>query len=72
VKEFPCPYLGVMVELTDELEQHISETHPDLVPAYLQQMADTLANPDQVQVSRRSGRRVYLYDGMIALKGVNM
>jgi len=54
MKEFPCPYLGVMVELTDEREQHISETHPDLVPAYLQQMADTLANPDQVQVSRRS------------------
>ncbi|MGK7904181.1 MAG: hypothetical protein AB4352_22780 [Hormoscilla sp.] len=60
-----------MVELTDEREQHIYETHPDLVPAYLQQMADTLANPEQVQVSRRSAR-VYLYDGMIALKGVNM
>ena len=48
-----CPYLFGDVELTQEREQHIRERHPDLLPAYRDQLGQTLADPDQV---RRSGR----------------
>jgi hypothetical protein len=50
---FPCPYLRGEVELTDERERHIAETHPDLLPAHRERIARTLADPDEV---RRSGR----------------
>ncbi|MBE9506832.1 MAG: hypothetical protein IMY86_02175 [Chloroflexi bacterium] len=48
---FPCPYLKGEVELTDEREAHIAHTHPDLLPEYLAQIEQTLANPDQVRRS---------------------
>jgi hypothetical protein len=41
--------------LTDQREQHIAEAHPDLLPGQLERIADTLANPDQVLRSVRSG-----------------
>jgi len=50
---FPCPYLNGEVELTDEREHHIAERHPDLLPAYRDRIADTLANPDEVRRSTR-------------------
>lgn len=50
---FSCPYLNDTVELTEEREQHITETHPGTLPIYQSQIALTLADPDQV---RRSGR----------------
>jgi hypothetical protein len=50
---FPCPYLRVQVELTDEREQHIAERHPDLLPEHRERIADTLADPDQVRRSMR-------------------
>lgn len=50
---FNCPYLGDDVELSDEREQHIAYRHPDLLPEYRQQIADTLADPDQVRRSTR-------------------
>jgi len=53
MKQFPCPYLEGDVELTDEREQHISATHPDLLPEYLPQLIKTLADPDQVRRSTR-------------------
>lgn len=53
MKQFPCSYLGGDVELTDEREQHITATHPDLLPQYLPQMIETLADPDQVRRSTR-------------------
>jgi hypothetical protein len=52
---FPCPYLGPDVELSDERERHISETHPELLPGHKDQIGDTLRDPDQVRRSRRFG-----------------
>jgi uncharacterized protein YuzE len=41
------------VELADERERHIAERHPELLPAHLVKIEQTLAQPDQI---RRSGR----------------
>ncbi|MDY6939085.1 MAG: hypothetical protein SWY16_15630 [Cyanobacteriota bacterium] len=43
---FSCPYLNSTVELTEEREQHITETHPGILPTYQNQIAMTLADPD--------------------------
>ncbi len=51
MQDFPCPYLNNSVELTEERLNHISETHPDLLPIYLKELAETLANPDQIRRS---------------------
>ena len=53
MRVFPCPYLRGEVELTDEREAHIACTHPDLLPEYLTQVGQTLADPDQVRRSTR-------------------
>jgi len=53
MRTFPCPYLKSGVELTDEREAHIAHMHPDLLPEYLAQMGQTLADPDQVRCSTR-------------------
>ena len=50
---FPCPYLNAAVELTEEREHHIARHHPDLLPKYRDQLAETLADPDQVRKSQR-------------------
>lgn len=55
MEEFHCPYLKGNVELTEERERHITQRHPDLLPAYRQQMAETLAQPDQIRRSTRFG-----------------
>jgi hypothetical protein len=52
----PCPYLGTSVELTDERLQHISETHPELLPDHLAALELTLADPDQIRSSGRLAR----------------
>jgi len=48
-----CPYLGGDVELTEERERHVRERHPDLLPAYRDQLGQTMADPDQVRGSAR-------------------
>ncbi|MFM7426946.1 MAG: hypothetical protein ACKO7W_18440 [Elainella sp.] len=53
---FPCPYLNAEVELTDERAQHITLSHPGTLPDYLQQLAATLAEPDQVSFSNHDQR----------------
>lgn len=53
MRTFPCPYLNGEVELTDEREAHIAYTHPDLLPEYMAQIGQTLADPDQVRRSTR-------------------
>jgi hypothetical protein len=53
LKKFPCPYLKGEVDLADAREQHIAERHPELLPAHLVRIEQTLAEPDQI---RRSGR----------------
>jgi len=49
--QFPCPYLRGEVELTAEREEHIAETHPDLLPVHRDRIATTLADPDEVRRS---------------------
>ncbi len=50
---FPCPYLRGEVELTDERERHVAETHPDLLPTHRERIAGTLLDPDEVRRSPR-------------------
>jgi hypothetical protein len=38
----------VLVELTDERQRHILLKHPDLLPEYIDHVAETLAKPDKV------------------------
>jgi len=55
MSRFPCPYLRAEVELTEERERHIAERHPDVLPGFRGQVAETLADPDQIRRSRRFG-----------------
>jgi hypothetical protein len=50
-----CPYLGAVVEYSDERGKHIAEHHPDLLPQHWDRIAAALADPDQVRRSRRFG-----------------
>jgi hypothetical protein len=60
MRTFSCPYLKGEVELTEEREAHIARTHPDLLPEYLAQIGQTLADPDRIQRSiRMSGARMF-------------
>jgi len=52
---FPCPFLQAEVELNDERERHITEHHPDLLPAHRRCILETLADPDEVRCSLRFG-----------------
>jgi hypothetical protein len=53
VARFNFPNLHGEVELGAERERHIQERHPDLLPAYRDQLRQTLADPDQVRRSAR-------------------
>ena len=55
MSKFDCPYLKGNVELTEERERHIAQRHPDLLSEYRGQMAETLAQPDEVRRSVRFG-----------------
>jgi len=58
--KFQCPYLKGEVELKDEREAHIAQTHPDLLPEYLPQLEHTLLDPDEIRRSTRmSGARMF-------------
>lgn len=61
MRTFPCPYLKSAVQLSDEREAHIAQTHPDLLPDHLAQIGQTLANPDQVRCSLRLGAARLFY-----------
>ena len=50
---FPCPFIRGDVELSDERERHIAETHPEILPAHMDEIRVTLLDPDQVRRSRR-------------------
>lgn len=54
VARFHCPYLDGEVELTEERERHVAESHPDLLPEHRQRIADALADPDEVRRSARA------------------
>src|SRR5690242_11164125 len=53
MRTFLCSYLKGEVELSDEREVHIAEAHPDLLPGYLDQIGQTLTEPDEVRRSVR-------------------
>jgi hypothetical protein len=53
---FDCPYLSSQVELSDEREEHIIQNHPNTLPNYLEQLSETLANPDQVRLSKNDAQ----------------
>ena len=53
MKIFDCPYLKSQVELTDERERHIAEYHPDLLPQHIDNIGETLSDPDSIRRSRR-------------------
>ena len=51
---FDCPYLGAVVELTDEREAHIHEQHDELLPGLYRFLRETLEFPHVIQRSARS------------------
>jgi len=69
MKQFPCPYLEGNVELTDERKEHITATHPDLLPDYLPQVIETLAAPDQVRRSTRMENALLIARKFDGVKG---
>jgi hypothetical protein len=52
----PCPYLETDVELSEERQQHILASHPELGGDPLRLIAQTLLDPDEVRVDRRFPR----------------
>ena len=48
METFPCPYLGVIVELPDERERHIENRHAVLLPGRMDYIARALYDPDVV------------------------
>jgi hypothetical protein len=52
-ESLPCPHLAGSVELSDERQQHIARTHPDLLPDHRTAIAGTLAKPDEIRRSAR-------------------
>jgi len=69
MQQFPGPYLNGEVDLTDEREQHITATHPDLLPQYLPQLIATLADPDQVRRSTRMSHALLIARHFKTIKG---
>ena len=49
METFPCPYLGGIVELTDERERHIVEKHSTLLPDRPDCIAAALSDPDLIR-----------------------
>lgn len=71
MRAFHCPYLRGEVELTDEREDHITQTHPDL-PEYLAQVEQTLADPDLFGAVFASVRRFCSTAGSAMFAEVSM
>lgn len=51
---FDCPFLKGEVELTAERERHISDRHPDLLPAHRSSLVETIRDPDSIRRSQRA------------------
>lgn len=47
-KQFACPYLGGLVELTEERERHIAARHRELAARLGEWLAATVAAPERV------------------------
>ncbi len=57
---YNCPYLRVVVELTDERRSHITIRNPD-VTRYLNYTGDDLENPDEIRTSQRDLETLIFY-----------
>jgi len=55
----PCPYLDGDVELTAEREAHIRLDHSEVLPAFLNELRETVREPDTV-LSRIEGERAFV------------
>jgi len=69
MRQYSCPYLKGEVELTEEREKHIATNHPDLLPEYLPQVEETLADPDQIRRSTRMEEALLFSKRFEAIKG---
>ena len=49
VSRLACRYLNHDVEWTEERERHIAQRHPELLPAHLDLLRQTVADPDEVR-----------------------
>jgi hypothetical protein len=56
MKLLPCPYLKADVELSDERTTHILRQHPELPAEYVDMIAQTLLDPDEVRTDPRFPR----------------
>ena len=60
MRRFPCPTLDGHVELTDEREAHICARHPDLLPAHIDELARTIAEPDSLVPAFVGAKRLFV------------
>ena len=61
METFHCPYLGGIVELTDERERHIRAEHPELPLDASIYIAGALACPDLIMRKFRDDGTVHFY-----------
>ena len=67
--KFSCPYLEQEVELSQDREQHIAASHPDLLPEHRQSIIETLADPDEIRRSKRFVNALLFSHWFADLKG---
>ena len=60
VERFPCPYFGVLVELTAERRSHVETKHPEMLPGRHERLVETLSGPELV-VESRTGDQARLF-----------
>ncbi len=52
MNRYPCKYLKGEVEISEERFKHITDRHPDFLPAHEAKIAEVLADPEQVRRSK--------------------
>lgn len=50
---FPCTFLAAEVEFSADRERHVTQEHPDLLPAYRDALAATVLDPEEIRRSQR-------------------
>ena len=57
----PCPYLGGIVEITDERYRHVLENHSDFALDYWERAGETIRDPDLVARRQQDEGAVMIY-----------
>ena len=57
----PCPYLGGIVEITDERYGHVLENHGDFALDYWERARETIRDPDLVVRRHQDEGAVMIY-----------